>query len=40
MRRKGHTLADVAAFLSEKGVEVTTDTLKNYLYRLKKRERP
>jgi hypothetical protein len=40
MRRKGHTLADVAAFLSEKGVHVTTDTLKNYLYRLKKRERP
>ena len=39
MRRKGHTLAGIAAFLSEKGVEVTTDTLKNYLHRLKMRER-
>jgi hypothetical protein len=39
MRRKGHSLADVAAFLSEKGVHVTTDTLKNYLYRLKTRKR-
>jgi len=39
MRRKGHTLAEVAVFLSEKGVEVTPETLKNYLYRLKARER-
>lgn len=38
MRRKGHSLADVAAFLSAKGVHVTTDTLKNSLYRLKTRE--
>jgi hypothetical protein len=39
LRRKGHTLDGVAAFLSEKGVEVTTETLKNYLYRLRTRAR-
>jgi DNA-binding transcriptional MerR regulator len=35
MQKRGYTLADIAAFMTEGGIQITTPTLKSYLQRSK-----
>jgi len=35
MQKRGYTLSDIAAFMTEGGIQITTPTLKSYLQRSK-----